>query len=171
MVKVKLRELKISDLNRLCELFINDNVLENLAFPFTAKQTTKEMEFDWLKKQIKNYEQDKPSQFNLAIIVDGLVVGNIGVHTLHSKENWVEFGYWLGEDYWGQGIATEAVKNFSKIIFKKYNMVPMAEPFLLSIASQRVLEKAGFKFVELRKEVFEKFGKKFDTKVYIKKFN
>lgn len=81
-----------------------------------------------------------------AIDVDGFAVGAIGirpgedVHRLSA-----EIGYWLGEDYWNRGIATEAVKSVTQYAFDSLGMVRVhAEVFEWNLASMRVLEKAGY---------------------------
>ena len=45
-----------------------------------------------------------------AITLKGEVVGGIG-----SGE---KFGYWIGRDYWGQGIATEAAAAMLRYLFE-----------------------------------------------------
>ena len=46
------------------------------------------------------------------ILVDGQVAGNL-VSWEHSGEQ--EVGYWLGQEYWGQGVATQALAALDKI--------------------------------------------------------
>ena len=81
-----------------------------------------------------------------AIDVGGFAVGAIGlkpgddVHRLSA-----EIGYWLGEEFWNRGIATEAVKAVTEYAFESLEMVRVhAEVFAWNGASMRVLEKAGF---------------------------
>jgi len=51
-----------------------------------------------------------PEPSNLAIEVDGQAIGAIGyVPGLDVERYSAEIGYWLGEDYWSRGIATEAL--------------------------------------------------------------
>ncbi|MGV3636794.1 MAG: GNAT family N-acetyltransferase [Flavobacteriales bacterium] len=82
------------------------------------------------------------------IAVDGACIGAIG---LHPKEdiwrNNLEIGYWLAQAYRGRGIMTEALKEMVALGFAHYPQVTRiyAIPFGTNIASQRVLEKAGFK--------------------------
>ena len=57
---------------------------------------------DWIAKQ--------PAPTVWAIEVDGEAAGGIGIE-LHTDVERVsaEIGYWLGESFWGRGIATEAL--------------------------------------------------------------
>jgi len=57
-----------------------------------------------------------------------------------------EIGYWIGEPYWSKGIATKAVRLITKYGFNKLELVRIyTGVFDYNKASQRVLEKAGFK--------------------------
>ena len=57
-----------------------------------------------------------------------------------------EIGYWLGENFWGRGIAPAAVRAFTGYGFQTFNLLRMfAGVFSWNPASMRVLEKVGFK--------------------------
>lgn len=77
---------------------------------------------------------------------DGAIVGAVGYGRLDGEE--FEIGYWVGEPYWGRGIATEAVQTVIDHAFGD-----VALPRLLgrcrvgNRASRRVLEKCGFQFL------------------------
>ena len=82
----------------------------------------------------------------LAITIEDEFVGGIGLHPqadIHRLN--AELGYWLAEPFWGQGIVTQAIK---EMIVYGFANLPIerifARPFGSNIASQRVLEKAGF---------------------------
>jgi ribosomal-protein-alanine N-acetyltransferase len=81
-----------------------------------------------------------------AIEVAGKAVGGIGIE-LHNDVERVsaEIGYWLGEPFWGRGIATEALTAVTAAAFKEFEITRLfAVPFADHIASVRVLEKAGY---------------------------
>lgn len=84
----------------------------------------------------------------LAIEVDGDVVGNIGIHPQQDVNRLnAELGYFIGEEHWGKGIATEAIRLMIKYAFENFKIERIfARPFGSNAASQRVLEKAGFVF-------------------------
>ena len=82
-----------------------------------------------------------------AIAVAGRVAGAIGIHpqTDVSCKN-AEIGYWLGETYWGQGLATKAVKQMIVYGFRNFDILRIyGRVFGNNPASARVLEKCGFK--------------------------
>ena len=89
-----------------------------------------------------------------AIEVEGEAAGGIGIE-LHTDVERVsaEIGYWLGERYWGRGIATEALTAVTAEAFKRFEITRLyAVPFADHAASVRVLEKAGY----VRKGIFDR---------------
>jgi RimJ/RimL family protein N-acetyltransferase len=81
-----------------------------------------------------------------AITVDGEAIGGIG-YTLHEDVERVsaEIGYWLGEPFWGRGIATEALRAVTAHAIAEHSLTRVyAVPFEWSVASCRVLEKVGY---------------------------
>jgi RimJ/RimL family protein N-acetyltransferase len=82
----------------------------------------------------------------LAIDVEGEAVGGIGVITGTDVERFSgEVGYWLGEPFWGRGIATEALRAVTEYAFATFDICRLeAGVFDWNPASARVLEKAGY---------------------------
>jgi RimJ/RimL family protein N-acetyltransferase len=81
-----------------------------------------------------------------AIAVNGEAVGGIGAVLQHDVERIsAEIGYWLGFAYWGRGIGTEAVREFTRHAIRRYHLTRLfAVVFEYNTASCRVLEKAGY---------------------------
>ena len=81
-----------------------------------------------------------------AVTVADAPVGAIGVMLREDVERCsAEVGYWLGEPYWGRGIATTALVGFTRFAFVAYALERLyAVPFASNLASCRVLEKAGY---------------------------
>ncbi len=73
------------------------------------------------------------------ILFDGRVAGNIGSFERDGKPL---VGYWIGREFWGQGVATSALAQFLETV--------RARPLYAHVAkhnagSLRVLEKCGFR--------------------------
>lgn len=79
-----------------------------------------------------------PSVVAVAVVIDDRVAGNIGSWTSDGQRF---VGYWLGREYWGRGIATEAMLLFLKLVTERPLYACLARH---NVASQRVLEKCGF---------------------------
>lgn len=79
-----------------------------------------------------------PTVVTAVVEVDGRVAGNLG--------SWVEddrryVGYWFGREFWGRGIATEALRAFVEDVPDR----PMyAHVVPHNAGSTRVLERCGF---------------------------
>lgn len=74
-----------------------------------------------------------------AILVDGEVVGHVGCFSRGGKR---EVGYWIAQEHWGRGIATEAVSRFLSELTERPLYAGVAKG---NAASLRVLEKCGFR--------------------------
>jgi RimJ/RimL family protein N-acetyltransferase len=72
------------------------------------------------------------------ILYNDQVAGNI-VSWAHSDER--EVGYWLGREFWGQGIATRALSLFLQEVTSRPLYAYVAK---YNLASIRVLGKCGF---------------------------
>ena len=73
---------------------------------------------------------------------DGDFIGTIGLHL--RRINPLELGYWLGEPYWGEGYATEAVGALLAAADAAGCDRMDARAQSRNHASCRVLEKSGF---------------------------
>lgn len=82
----------------------------------------------------------------------------LGVISISVKPNHVipSFGYWLGEAHWGNGYASEAVGLLIRDVLPDFRFaIVRAGVELDNIASQRVLEKNGFKGQETAPVTFD----------------
>jgi RimJ/RimL family protein N-acetyltransferase len=74
-----------------------------------------------------------------------------------------ELGYWIGEPFWGNGIATKAVELILKYGFETLNLNRIyAGVFEHNIASMRVLEKCDFVKEGIAKQAVIKNNKVID---------
>jgi RimJ/RimL family protein N-acetyltransferase len=72
------------------------------------------------------------------ILVGDIIAGHIaGFH----RGTEPEVTYWLGREFWGRGIATQALMDFLQILKPRPLFARAAKD---NIASRRVLEKCGF---------------------------
>ncbi|RYU87918.1 N-acetyltransferase [Mucilaginibacter terrigena] len=106
---------------------------------------------------------------NFVIEINGEAAGGIGLEfrtDVYRKSPLI--GYWLAEQYWGNGIITEAVKLVTDYAFNNFDIICiMAFIFSNNTASMRVLEKAGYiKQAELKQTVI-KNGEIMGEDVYV----
>ena len=139
---------------------ISRNLGNNFPYPYTEEDAVRFIEFC--------QTQDLQKTCNLAIVIDGQAVGGIGI-TVGSDiyEKSAELGYWLGEDYWGKGIMTKAVKQMVQLSFQNRNIIRLyATVFSHNLGSCRLLEKNGFELEGVLKKAVYKNGHLYDSKLY-----
>lgn len=73
------------------------------------------------------------------------LVGIIEAMDFNQKVNMVTIGYFFAEDYWGKGLATDALKILVKFLFDEVNINRIqAEVMPINEVSKKVLLKNGF---------------------------
>ena len=78
-----------------------------------------------------------------------------------------EVGYWLGEPFWGRGIATAALKALTEYAFAEFDLLRLyATVMEWNPASARVLEKAGYQYEGLMRKSAIKDGQVIDQWLY-----
>ena len=83
----------------------------------------------------------------------GELIGDTGVSEVEGQPNAVEIGYQICEKYSGRGLATEVLNAMTAFSFAKFNAtISYGRVVHGNAASARVLEKAGYTFVN------EEFG-------------
>lgn len=135
-----IRDWQPSDQAALIAVANNRNVWRNLhhRFPHPYTQADAGRWFSLLASM--------PEPTHWAIEVNGIAAGGIGVELgegIFVKSG--QLGYWLGEQYWGRGLMSEAVESVSEYALSHFGLARLEAPvFAWNPASMRVLEKAGF---------------------------
>jgi ribosomal-protein-alanine N-acetyltransferase len=135
-----LRPWRVGDEASLVRYANNRNVSRNLRdrfpYPYTAADAD-----EWIKLA---GAQTRPTSF--AIVVEGEAVGGTGIELgTDIFRRSAEIGYWLGEPFWGRGIATEVLRAMTEYAFAHFDICRLeAGVFDWNPASARVLEKAGY---------------------------
>ena len=108
------------------------------------------------------------AEMKFCIEIEGAAVGGIGVHSGQDVyRHTATVGYWLGEQFWGRGVMTEALTAVTDFCFDNFPLGRIsAEVFANNPASARVLEKAGFIFEGRLKNNVMKNGQVLDSLIY-----
>ncbi len=112
--------------------------------------------------------RDSEPETSFAMAVAGEAVGGIGfTFQTDVARRSAEIGYWLGEEFWGRGIATDALIAVSEHVFANYDICRLyAHVFEWNPASARVLEKAGYAFEGRMRKSVTKDGQTIDKLMY-----
>lgn len=163
-MNICIRPWELQDIDNLVRQANNKKVSSQLRDVFPYPYTKKSAEFflDYCR------EADLRKELLLAVDVAGEAAGGI---SLSFKDDvnckCAELGYWLGENFWGKGIATTAVNLICEKGWAEYDIFRIyGEIFDSNRASCRVLEKCGFELEgHLRKNIF-KNGHFCDSLIY-----
>jgi [ribosomal protein S5]-alanine N-acetyltransferase len=97
-----------------------------------------------------------------AIVRNDVAIGSIEFWVGDDvRARCANLGYWVGKEYWGQGIATEALLAFVKWIWETFPKIVRldAEVYDFNVGSGKVLKKAGFEHLTTLKCGVWKDGK------------
>lgn len=158
----RLRPWREGDEESLCHHASNRNIWNNVRdffpYPYTPRDA-----HSWVRSN-KSYQQPN----NLAIEINGQAVGNIGFTVKDDIYRYnAEIGYWLGEEYWGRGIMTEAMAIMTGYIFGNFQVNRIFACVLYgNIGSMRVLESAGFRREAILRQAANKNNQYLDEYIF-----
>lgn len=159
---VILRPLQASDIPAFTVLANNkkiwDNVRNRMPHPYTEVDA----------EAFIQLAQTPDGPTIRAITLDGELTGVSGLHPAQDVyEGTAELGYWIGEPYWGQGLASAAVEQMIKVGFEELGLRRIyASVYAFNTASMRVLEKNGFEHEGVAKAAVLKNNKVWDEVRY-----
>jgi [ribosomal protein S5]-alanine N-acetyltransferase len=157
----KLRNWTDDDIPALVEYANNVKVWMNLDDIFPHPYTESDA-----KQWIKLSGTSPVTNFAIASQVEA--IGGIGF-TLQSGiyKRSAAIGYWIGEPFWGKGVATLALGAIVQYAFANFDVIRLyATVFESNRASARVLEKNGFKLEGRLIKSITKNGKTMDALLY-----
>lgn len=136
----EIRSWKTADADSLARHANNKKIAINLRDRFPHPYTRRDA-----REFIKTARARMP-ETAFALVVEDAAVGGIGFILQPDIERVsAEIGYWLGEAYWGRGIATEALQALTTYAIARHGLTRLyARVAPWNAASCRVLEKAGY---------------------------
>ncbi|HEY2774786.1 MAG TPA: GNAT family N-acetyltransferase [Candidatus Binatia bacterium] len=136
-----LRSWRIDDASSLAVQADNRNIWSNLRGRF-PRPYTEPVARTWISRCIGGHERG----LQLAIEVEGLAVGGISVDVVTAKAPRIgEIGYWIGQPYWGRGIAGHAVRLVCAMVYEHLALDCLRATVRSSNeASLKILERSGF---------------------------
>lgn len=128
---IRLRDVQPDDLPIFFEHQLDTDATRMADFPSRDRTA---FDAHWASNILGN-----PTAVTQTVLLDGTVAGYIG----SWQQDGVRLvGYWIGKEYWGKGVATEALSRFLSIVTERPLHAHVARHNLASI---RVLEKCGFR--------------------------
>ena len=143
--RLVLRSLTLEDapdVQRLAGDYDVASTLPNMLHPYEDG-----MAEEWMHSCSERFEKDEALNFAITLQKNKNFIGGIALR-LDQDNKEGELGYWIGKPYWNRGYMTEAAKAVVAYSFKvlKLNRIH-AKYFARNLASKRVMEKIGMRYV------------------------
>ncbi|MFT5885114.1 MAG: ribosomal-protein-alanine N-acetyltransferase [Arcticibacterium sp.] len=163
-MNITLRPLHLEDKAVIAKLADNVNIWSSVRDYFPHPYTQRDAEW-FIEHSLAMKVQE-----NFAITYNenfcGIISANVQTDVYRKS---AEMGYWIGEPFWGKGIATKATDLICDYTFQNLGVERIfSSVFEYNKASIRVLEKSGFeKEGVFRKAIFKK-GRLWDEHKFAK---
>ena len=147
--RLLLRRMKPSDSRDMFEYASRPEVTEYLLWEphKTPRQTLDYLEYLQTRYRVGDF-------YDWAVVdkQKSKMIGTCGFTTLDFINNAAEVGYVLNPDYWGIGIAPEAVARVMNFAFMELNVHRVEAKYMIgNDRSRRVMEKCGMSFEGVRR--------------------
>lgn len=164
-MEISINSLQERDAEELFEFEKNNRLFFEQMVPSRGEDYYNFETFKIRHKELLTEQQENKSKFYLIKDNSDKIIGRINLVDIDTTNDIAEVGYRVGQEYGGKGIGARALKLLleTEIIVKKIK----AKTTTNNIASQRVLEKNGFKQVSTSDDEFKMNGEKLQFIDYV----
>ena len=142
-----LRQIRMKDASRLVEQINNINISKWLLvvpFPYRLKDAK------WYINHVAEEIKKKPrTSYSFAVELKESpgVIGGFGISGIKFDQGTADLGYWLGQDYWRKGYATEGITSLINYAFRDLRLRRLRIPaFATNPASNALAKSLGFTY-------------------------
>lgn len=141
--RMSFRAIKRSDLYDIYEYSSNPKTSQYLLWnPHKSISETKE----FIEIVLSKYKSGDYNDWAIVYKKTGKMIGTCGFTRIDEENSLVEIGYVLNPDFWGMGLATEAVEIILKFAFDIIKANRVEAKFIFgNNASLAVMKKVGMK--------------------------
>ena len=151
------------DINVLIKNFNDENIYKTLLnppYPYTQENAE-----TWLKTREKSKEKGDYC-FKIINKKNNKIIGHISLDCRNNPKT-AEVGYWIEEESWKNGYATEALKAIIKFGFETLELHKICSAYYKdNPASGRVMQKCNMEYEGTQKEQIFKNGIYHDKVLY-----
>ncbi|MEW7007924.1 GNAT family N-acetyltransferase [Lentilitoribacter sp. EG35] len=141
--RLTLRKPQCDDIDAISDLANNTavaNMLSRMPHPYGKQDAA-----DFVNKVNKLASGN--CVYAITLTMTGEIIGCCGIEKKDGREQ-KEIGYWLGQQYWGNGYATEAAHALVDMAFEDEEIEDLVGHCRIgNYASRRILQKSGFQFL------------------------
>ncbi|MDR0139554.1 GNAT family N-acetyltransferase [Metabacillus idriensis] len=138
-----LREVIVDDAEDIYSYLSDQDVVKHMGL---EPCQTVEDAWDEIKWYQSIYEEGTGIRWGITLKDSGKMIGSCGFLNMAAKHYRAEIGFELSRDYWGKGIAGEALEAVVKYGYKHFQLErieALIEP--ANLPSQKLVEKLGFR--------------------------
>ncbi|MGE8080246.1 GNAT family N-acetyltransferase [Peribacillus loiseleuriae] len=118
--ELSLKLMELRDGERVFELTNHSREYLKEWLPWLNTTTKLEDTLEFIKIALKDFAENK--SLNTVILFKGKIVGVAGYNSINWSNKTAYIGYWLGEDYQGNGIMTKVAKTLTDYAFSELNL-------------------------------------------------
>lgn len=120
-----------------------------------------------IQKVLLRYEAGTCFRWAIARHADDTIIGIIDLLAFDERDSSCSFAYMLGQEFWGQGYATEALQAVLDFAFSQMGIrVVSADHFAKNPASGAVMRKVGMRYIRTIPGKYQKDGIAHDATEY-----
>lgn len=167
--RVILRKFEDSDIERMIEII----QIPEVGFLTGSAITTEELNHTRSKEELERYRQwyidiqTASDRLDLAITVEGEVIGEIVLNEWDSEMESISFRILMDPYYANHGYGSEAMTLFLTYAFKQFNFNRIElEVYSFNPRARRAYEKVGFVYEGTKREAFQFDKKKYDIEFF-----
>ena len=151
------RAIKRSDLDDIYEYSANPNTSKYLLWgPHQSISDTRE----FIEIVLSKYKSGEYNDWAIVYKETGKMIGTCGFTRIDTENNLAEIGYVLNPNFWGKGLATEAVEKVIEFAFNSLNINRVEAKFIFgNDASLAVMKKVGMTFEGYQRDALLVKGK------------
>lgn len=140
---IYLKQLELIDAERMYPLIEESRVDLQKWLPWVKESRNVQDTEKFISYALEEYEKNKC--LHAVIIYQDQLVGLIGLNQVHPLHRFASIGYWLGSQYQGKGIMTQACAVFVRYAFEELNMNRVEiKAATGNLKSQAIPERLGF---------------------------
>jgi len=117
---ISLKLIELNDAERVFELTDNSRLYLKEWLPWLDFTKNVEDTKDFIQGCLKGYAEN--NSLNTVILFNGEIVGTAGFNSINWSNKTAYIGYWLGEEYQGNGIMTKVAKALTNYAFNHLHL-------------------------------------------------
>ncbi len=141
--RLVLRAPHVEDMDTIADLANNRHIsamMQKMPYPFSRKHAA-----EFILRSVAG--EMGYCVYAITLGENGRFIGTCGIEERDDGEG-LEISFWIGQPYWRQGFATEAVASLIDAAFRATDIDELyVSSFAANKASLRVIEKSGFQYI------------------------